>query len=393
MAASSARPVSAVQSRAGFEKFEKIEVRAAEGGVEAIGAVEDEWRRLADTGAGRLLFCRPEWTRAYLEAFAPKRHILLLTAHGGNGLLAVLPLAKEWARYRGVPVPMLRAPMNTHSFWHDIARARGPEGARAVAALWEYIEAMRGWFMVELPYVTEGTGGLLLAEAARKRGFEEYTGKICDSPYIPLSGEAAADGEWPCEVGRHLRHELRRWERGLNSAGSVEFDCVEDADPAALGQLFELEQSGWKGKAGTAMASGSDTLQFYRSMAAAAAESRYLALYRLRCGGRPIAALMALIYRGVCYAAKIAYDESFRQYAPGHLLISSVVRDCSARGCRELNFLGHSQLWKERWTKASRRVDAVRIIRRGPLGKAFCLARRLKRRFDGPGSRTLISVR
>lgn len=382
MAASSARRVSAARVRAGAGD---IEVRVAEGGAEVIGAVEDDWRRLADTGASPFPFCRPEWTRAYLEAFAPDRRLLLLTAHGGSGLVAVLPLIKEWARYRGFPVPMLRAPMNTHSFRHDIARAQGHEGAAAVSAIWESIEHIRGWFMVELPYVTEGTGGLLLAEAARKRGFERLTGSICDSPYIPLSGEAAAPGEWPCVVGRHLRHELRRWERGLSGAGAVEFDCVGRADPVALGQLFALEQSGWKGEAGTAMASSSETLRFYRNIAAAAAESGCLALYRLRCGGRPVAALMALLYRGRCFAAKIAYDETFRQYAPGHLLVSSVVRDCSARGCREFDFLGHAQEWKQRWTKESRRVMAVHVIRRGPLGRAFCLARRLKQRSGNAG--------
>ncbi len=130
----------------------------------------------------------------------------------------------------------------------------------------------------------------------------------------------------------------------------------------------------------------SDTMRFYESIAAAAARHGYLSLYILRCAGRPVAALLALVYRGRCFAAKIAHDEGYRQYAPGHLLVGAVVRDCARRGCTEFDFLGHTQEWKQRWTKSYHTVYSVTIIRPNLIGRALLAARRLRRRLTRAGA-------
>ncbi len=231
---------------------EPMHVRIATGGRELIEHAGEDWRKLCDQGGSAFPFCRPEWAGAYMEAFAPDRRLTLLTACNSARTLAVLPLLRQPQRLGGIPVPALVAPMNTHCFRHDIPRATGRDGTAAIAALWDRVEAIPGWVILQFPYVVEGAAALDFAGVAQEHGYPSIVGTVCDSPYIPLA--AGGENEWPCDIGRHLRHELRRWDKGLNSQGPVEVEILDHADRAALEEFFAIERSGWKGDAGTAIA-------------------------------------------------------------------------------------------------------------------------------------------
>src|SRR6478752_5227737 len=93
----------------------QLAVRVRSGGVELLEALEADWRNLCDATSDEI-FYRPEWTLAYLRAFAPQAKLTVLTAWAGERLRGILPLVRERAWFGGLPAARLTLPANVHCF-------------------------------------------------------------------------------------------------------------------------------------------------------------------------------------------------------------------------------------------------------------------------------------
>src|SRR5690349_11360981 len=100
---------------------EQLAVRVETGGAELLEPLAADWRALCDEASDEI-FYRPEWTQAYLAAFAPQAKITLLTAWAKQKpqldarLRGVLPLVREPAWISGLPAVRLTLPANVHGF-------------------------------------------------------------------------------------------------------------------------------------------------------------------------------------------------------------------------------------------------------------------------------------
>ncbi|SFK80859.1 GNAT family N-acetyltransferase [Methylorubrum salsuginis] len=125
--------------------------------------------------------------------------------------------------------------------------------------------------------------------------------------------------------------DLRRRRRRLDEAGALTFEVATDgaALERALDAFLALEAAGWKGEAGTALASRADSTRFahalFRQDGATSGPPRVRA-DTLRLDGRVIAASLALVSGSTAYLLKTAYDETLRAHAPGLVLEDEIVR-------------------------------------------------------------------
>jgi len=189
-----------------------------------------------------------------------------------------------------------------------------------------------------------------------------------------------------------FRANVRRRMRKLEARGPVRLVRLERADPAALRSFYELERAGWKGEQGTAIACDPRTVRFYDEIARAAAGFGYLSLFILECAGRPIAVHYGLTYRGRYFVPKLTYDEGYREFAPGHLIINEILRDSVQRGLTEFDFLGPWMEWKADWTSHIRPHASCYLFHHGLVGRALYALRfrllrganEMKRRLLGP---------
>ena len=67
---------------------------------------------------------------------------------------------------------------------------------------------------------------------------------------------------------------------------------------------------------------------------------------------------------------KLTYDETRHEFAPGHLLVQEVLRDCVARGLSEFDFLGVAAPWKMEWAPAVRTFHHSYVFARGMTGRS-----------------------
>lgn len=354
---------SSIGSAAGLS----MEAAAHRGGVEVIERWADEWRRLCVESPDDQPFYRPEWIAAHVRAFAPGAKVVLLTVTSGGKLLFVLPLLQERTIFHGVPLRRLRAPVNSHSCRFDAIRHASPQGDAAVAAAANCLQSVGGWDLLEISDAPEGGSISALANVAYKLGFSMGQVAMRRNPYVVVPADPEGLKRLPSNS--RLRGKLRHIRREVDGQGGLKFLRVNHADPSFLDRFYQLEAAGWKGTEGSAIACNPNVRQFYNEIARAAERFGYLCMYSLEFNGEILASHLGLTHNGRYYSPKIAYNEKFPQYAPGHLIVSEIMQDCAAQGLAEYDITGIDDEWKMKWCSESRAKFIHFIFNKGIVGR------------------------
>ncbi|MBK9574242.1 MAG: GNAT family N-acetyltransferase [Rhodoferax sp.] len=127
---------------------------------------------------------------------------------------------------------------------------------------------------------------------------------------------------------KQLQKNIRRYERRLDEDKlPVRFVSVTDPDAisATVDRYAALESKGWKGMEGTAI--GRDNVQgrFYDEVLSTFCSSGGATAYELWFGDQLAASRLAIASTQMLVILKTTYDEAFEKYAPGRLLLRSVV--------------------------------------------------------------------
>ncbi|WP_205574721.1 GNAT family N-acetyltransferase [Indioceanicola profundi] len=168
-------------------------------------------------------------------------------------------------------------------------------------------------------------------------------------------------------VSKEGRAALRRKHRNLAKLGPVEIiERGQADDMAAVADLFlRLEASGWKGKAGTAMASVPGQSETFRKLLTGGGEKGRVSVTELRVGGRPVAMLVTFLAAPGSFAFKIAYDQNHpaARQSPGVLLVMEAVRQMHEDG----SLLGAGIQWCDSCAAEDSELDLRYRTRAFPL--------------------------
>lgn len=124
------------------------------------------------------------------------------------------------------------------------------------------------------------------------------------------------------------RKEYRRLQKRLSESGKLSWEELNmDRELGAwIDDFLRLEASGWKGEAGSAMSMTEKDRQFFISIAKEACSRKRLKTLALHLNNRPIAVIFYLLAADGGFAFKMAYNEQYRRYSPGVLLVLELVR-------------------------------------------------------------------
>jgi hypothetical protein len=185
-------------------------------------------------------------------------------------------------------------------------------------------------------------------------------------------------------VSGRFRRQAARAERCLKNLAHVVLEPQGDIE-RWIDDFLRLEASGWKGRAGGAMASSAPNRGYFGEIVRAAFERGRLLFCGLDLDGRPIARRCSFIAGEGAYAFKIAYDEALAEFSPGALLELDNVRQVDAHptlqwmdAFTEGNVLAVERLWPDRRTMETlvAGVDAWGRL----MAASLPLLRRLKHR-------------
>ena len=351
-------------------------VQVDRGGVEVVDRLADEWRGLCAQVSDDQPFHRPEFIRAHIHTSIHRPKVLVLTVRRDGKLEFILPLVEEFATFSKVPLRRLRAPVSFHCGRFDGVCRPGMGGRTSALAAWRYLKHMQNWDMMHLRYSTGEGVVSRLAQMALQDGFKTLEVADRPNPFVPVHVTIEQLERMP--PNPKLRSQLRQARRKLLEQGAISFYRVDRADPEALERLFALENSGWKGRNKSSVNSHPSTRRFFNELAESAARFGYLSLYMLEFNGELIAAHFSLTYKNRCYSPVVAYNENYKQFAPGHLIVGEILRDCASRGIDGFDITGQDQDWKMKWTNEARPVNHHYIFK-GPLGNlAYTVASKFK---------------
>ena len=157
-------------------------------------------------------------------------------------------------------------------------------------------------------------------------------------------------------------------------------------DEGAISEFFEeflrIEAAGWKGAAGTrsAITFVPGARAFYESVIAQHSREFESDIALLYTCDKAIAGQLLIRAARWEHVYKIGYDESFAKYAPGQLLLESVLQRWHASGSVDRVSLVTGLPWHDNWSPIAEPTLAVSIFRDTWRPSIIRMARMIKSR-------------
>ena len=287
--------------------------------AEEIGTIAAGWMALAGRSIADNVFFGADFAIPAIDRFGGGVAIAVATNAAG----APVALAPFTRTRLGRIAPAVR-------LWgHKYAPLGAPlvDGGDAAAALAVLVDGL----------APEGSGlGLIVPDLVADSAIAEALRAVAINDGRPLAilddhrramltrGPATLDPRGALPTGK--RKEFGRQMRRLAELGPVTIESATDADGvrARFEEFLALEQAGWKGRRGTALASTAADAAFAREAIANLADSGRARIESLRVGDHAVAVLVSLIAGATAYTWKIAYDEAWGRFSPGAQLMLEV---------------------------------------------------------------------
>jgi CelD/BcsL family acetyltransferase involved in cellulose biosynthesis len=287
--------------------------------IAEIGEAEvGRWRELAAAALEPNPFFEPEFVLPAAAALRGDPALLIATDAAGEWTGAMPVVAgRGW---RGMPLRGLASWRHDYSFF-GAPLVRG-DCAQAVFEDWlgEGEPSPRPYLGLDLLDPDRPLYAALRAACA----------EIGAAPVIFEEHDRAAlrrgeDG-LTMSLSPKRRRENARLGRRLGEALGEEVQALDrGADPAAVEAFLELEQAGWKGAEGTALASDPSHAELFRRLCDGFRAAGRLQMLCLQAGGRPAAIKCDLFAGDAVYCFKTCFDESLAEFSPGVQLERALV--------------------------------------------------------------------
>ncbi|MGH6763902.1 MAG: GNAT family N-acetyltransferase [Phyllobacterium sp.] len=187
---------------------------------------------------------------------------------------------------------------------------------------------------------TSGLPDILLLRDIRVGGpFAQLLQSVAQTRNLPLAIvdreerpflESQLDGETYLReaIGAHHRRDYGRLWRRLSRQGELahRVACTPNDVEAGFEDFLALEASGWKGRKRTALAANNTHASFAREAIRGLAREDRVRIHTLTLDGKPVAALVVFAEGGEAWTWKTAYDEQWKAFSPGTLLMIEVVK-------------------------------------------------------------------
>jgi CelD/BcsL family acetyltransferase involved in cellulose biosynthesis len=318
------------------------------------------WRRLGESAAAPNPFAEPAFVIPAARAWAID-DLEVLAVREQDLWLAAVPVRRVGS-WRSVPGSCLAAWRHLYCYLGTPLVAQADKallGALVTGALEISSCFALDWIDVEGP-VAEALFAALDSES-RPVVLEEFERAALYRREPPDYLDKA--------LSRHHRNEYRRKLKRLETeVGSLTLRDVSD-DSAAYDRFLELERSGWKGEAGTAMASHPGHGEFFLEVCRGFASSGRFLMLELASDKETVAMRCELLAGDGSFNFKVAFNERFARFSPGIQLYIANLHRFHHSGMRWSDSCADStnatlnRIWPGR-----RRLQSVVATRRGAHG-------------------------
>jgi len=314
-----------------------------------------EWQQLAIDPAEPNSFQEPWFVAAGLDHLTDDSDIRLVEVRD-EALIGVMPLCVR-NDYGRLPAANVRNWRHHNDFLGTplVRRGRESDFWRALLGHLDRADWAPGFLHLD-GLLEQGPVHAGLVEAATALG--RPVPIVQRWARAALASSLSPEQYLETNVRKKKRKELKRLANRLAELGTLESRTWTRGDGLAAwcDDFLALERRGWKGRAGSALASHPSTEAFFRQALSSAAAAGRLQIRRLDLDGKPIAMLINFLAPPGSFSFKIAYDEAYARFSPGVLLELDNL-ELLARGdidwmdsCAAENHPMIDSLWGERRT-------------------------------------------
>ncbi len=327
-----------------------------------------QWQALTSHASEPNPFYEPWFLLPSLEHFGRADETPIFALFEGAVLTGLMPLTAHNNYYK-YPVPNQAAWMHDNMFCGAPLVAKGHE-ADFWRALTGHLDKRPGTALFfHLPALP--ANGPMAAALADVLTLEARTGAIVHShERALLASDQSPEGYFKASLSTKKRKELRRQHRRLEELGALTFERDDGANDIDVwtAEFLTLEQAGWKGEQGSALAENAATRQFFEKSLSGAAKADRLERLTFRLNGKPIAMLANFLTAPGSFSFKTAFDEEYARFSPGVLLQQENLDLLSRNAiewCDSCAASGHpmiEKIWREK-----RRMISVSLAIGGDL--------------------------
>ncbi|MCC0062222.1 MAG: GNAT family N-acetyltransferase [Rhodobiaceae bacterium] len=278
------------------------------------------WEALAECAATPNVFNDPAFAVPAAAALEADEQLQAIIAWSGDTMVGLMPFRRinRW----GVPFPVVE--VWSHAYAPSCLPLVAKDCAEAATiALFDAVTMDNGLpGIVMLPNLSLDTPFAAALLSVRKPLYV-HGGHQRAVARTDLDG----DSYLQATIKGSRRKRMRQQISALKRECDVTFERARDTDDVgkSLDVFLQLESSGWKGEAGSALQSVAATSEFTRKAVAALCERGMVQILTMRASGIPIASLIVFMGSGTAWLWKIAYDESYSRHSPGkHVLMETV---------------------------------------------------------------------
>lgn len=299
----------------------------------------------------------PEWLIAAASSF-PSWSPRAVVVSDGNAIVAAVVV--------GSPHRSRTAPLRVVADMDICEPTDIPAGSRAAADV--LARALLGLGRPLLP--SRVAPGSLLAEAllsqTGRRGVvrtrPSAATPVCAFRLPPPRSTGDYNDEWHREV-------IRRAEKKVAIQTSVERPSVGRA-PHVYNEFLRMEASGWKGRAGTAVACRPEVDAFYFQYLTAMSRSGRLWVTNVVFDGEPAAIEVSVVIANRLWGMKGARNERFDKHSPGLVQLRATILAAHAAGLEAYEHCGVYEDWLRPWSNESRQYVQIRAYPLATYGAA-----------------------
>ena len=186
------------------------------------------------------------------------------------------------------------------------------------------------------------------------------------TPRLRLTGTFEDYWEERKNVLEAQHHLLQRQRRLVKQGIALALVQYRDAPSmaACVREHGRLEETGWKGTAGTALTDKNQQGRFYQEVLERFCANKEGVVYQLLFNKHIVASELAIERDGMLVLLKTAYDEQFRSCAPGFLMRLEILKSLFLeQRIRVVEFYGRQCDWHATWAAESRTMYHVNFYR------------------------------
>lgn len=337
--------------------------------IDSLESIAEAWDMLAIETAQASPLMTHAWLSCFFNVYAGADNWFVVVAFVNGELVAVLPLIIKSGAGLWKNKSVLQLPGNNQTLSVDAVVKAGMESLLPQL----HRAAFKHWpdaYCLNYSRIDQISGNL--------RYLQRNRGLFCQSDLAGYGYGLALQqtfDEYFASLSKNQKSNIKRWSNKLVESLNVEFEYDRNFNQENLKKIFELENSGWKGREGTSVLGDRQAAKFFSLLAESLAAKGWLVLQLLKLDGELIAGNFSIQFKNTVLIWKLAYSEQHAKMSPGSLLLLDVIKKSIHEKLAGVDLMT-SEKWYENWNMQRRPfVDIYLFNTRSISGIAGALAK------------------